>query len=133
MHKKLIFQQFIQSKWSLLIYDGDKAIFCSQASGLKPIVSYLKKFRKKYKKVVIYDKIVGRAAALLFVLLKPSKVYTPLASQGGVFVLRKYRISYKADQQVKYLMGLASQQMCQWEKLAQKRTPQTFWNLVKKL
>ena len=133
MPKLLSLKEFSQGKWSFIVYHHDKVIFRSQASDLKPVIAYKKRFGKKHKKLIVYDKIVGRATALLLVLLKPAKVLTPLASQGGVFVLKKYKIKFDALKTAKYLMGVASGQMCQWEKLAQKKTPLSFWNLVKKL
>lgn len=122
---------FSKSAWNLIIYDNKTIIFQSKARGLKPLIIFIKKSDRKYKNLVVYDKIIGRAAALLLAYIKTSKVYTPIISHVGILVLKKYKISFEAEKRVKYIMGKASKAMCQWEILAKNQTPKKFWQLVK--
>jgi len=125
------FEKFVESKWSLVIIGKGKIIFKSQASGIKPLVTFMKNdMGNNNQDLVIYDRYIGRAAALLMVLINPSKVYTPIISEGGSDVLKKYKITYFAQQQVKYLMGYASDKMCRWEKIAMNKTPQELWEVL---
>jgi len=125
------FDKFITSKWSLVITAGEQVIFRSQAGGVKGLVRFLKSGASKEEDIVIYDKYVGRAAALLMVLILPVKVYTPVISEGGKEVLEKHRIPYKAHKTVKYLMGMASDEMCRWEKMCIGKTPEEFWDVLR--
>ena len=73
----------------------------------------------------------GRAAALLMVLIKPAKVYTPIISEGAREVFQQYDIPFETLETVKYLMGVASDGMCQWEKKALGKSPEEFWKMIK--
>lgn len=126
-------QKFKKSDWDLIVYKNKKIIFRSKDSGIKPLIKYVKKFDRKYKNLVVYDKIVGRAAALLLAYTNSSKVYTPIISHSGILVLKKYKIDFEAKKKVKYIMNYGSKDICKWEKLAKNKTPAVFWKLVKNL
>jgi hypothetical protein len=125
------FEKFIESKWSLVLLADDRIVFKSQASDLKPLTRFLRDGNRFEHELVIYDKYVGRAAALLITLIRPQKVLTPVISTGGKEILNKYGIPFKARRQVKYLMGVASDEMCRWEKMAMGKSPEEFWDMLK--
>ena len=125
------FDKFSAGKWSLVITSGEKVIFRSQAGGVGGLVRFLKAGIPSEDDIVIYDKYVGRAAALLMALIKPVKVYTPVISEGGKEVLERHGIPYRATRLVKYLMGMASDEMCRWEKMCIGKTPEEFWDVLK--
>ena len=126
-------EKFEKSDWSLAAVKNKIIIFQSKSSGLKPLIKLIKKFSSRSAKLVVYDKIIGQAAALLLAYLKVSQVYTPLISQAGVLVLKKHHIEFEAKKRVKHIMDFASQELCHWEKLAKNKTPKKFWLLVKSL
>ena len=76
------FEQFKKSNWSLIIIVGDKIIFRSKAKAIKPLIKFIKT-NSDYIDIIIYDKYIGRAAALLMTMIKPSKVFTPVISRFG--------------------------------------------------
>ena len=125
------FQRFKQSSWSLVIIADNKIIFRSKARALKPLIRYLKSDYTRFSEPVIYDKYIGRAAALLFTFIKPKIVMTPVLSEGGKDTLDRFNIPYNADKEVKYLMGIASHDMCRWEKMTVGLTPQDFRDKLK--
>lgn len=123
--------QFAKSRWGLVVYQQQKVIFCSQASALKPLLRYIDEKRLNRKQVEIFDKYTGRAAALLISLIKPDKLYTPVISHAGIKVLLDKKIKFICHKRVKFLMNIASIDMCQWERLARNKSAHTFLNLVK--
>lgn len=125
------YDRFIKSPWSLVVISDGRIIFRSRASALKPLVRYLKSRRDQDGQVIIYDKYIGRAAALLMTLIKPREVHTPVISEGGRQVLEQYRVRFHADREVKFLMGVASDQMCGWEKMSVGKTPSELWDMLK--
>ncbi len=125
------FDKFVESRWSLVILSEDRVVFRSTASAIKPLIRFLKSDYKRYSQIIIYDKYVGRAAALLMALIRPQKVYTPVLSEGGEETLTKYGIPFKALKKVKYLMGMASDEMCRWEKMTIGKSPEVFWDMLK--
>lgn len=126
------FERFAKSKWSLVVISGDRIIFRSKATAIKPLIRFLKTDLVSREQLIIYDKYIGRAAALLMALVKPIKVYTPVVSEGGRETLEQYGISYHADRQVKYLMGIASDDMCKWEKMTVGKSPEEFRAMLAK-
>lgn len=112
-------RQFLDSDLSLVIYDGDLELFSSRASNLEPLVAFMEKDVPAGNALVVFDRYVGRAAALLISGLKPQKVYTGVISDGGVLVFEEAGIVFEARERAKFLMGVASEDMCRWEKLAQ--------------
>lgn len=123
-------EQFERSRWSFVVLSRGKIFFRSKASDLRPILRYLKRFGPKRKKVFIFDKIVGRAAALLFVLIQPERVFASVLSERGEAVLRKHGITAEARKLVDRIMAVSSPSLCQWEKLSQGQTAESFFKLL---
>lgn len=74
------------------------------------------------------DKIVGRAAALLFVLGKVERVITPLASESAIDVLDAAGIEWFAERRIPYIVNRDRTGMCPMEQLANScATPQEFY------
>lgn len=124
------FERFVNSKWSLVVLSDGRTVFKSQATALKPLVNYVKRYHGQHHEVVIYDKYVGRAAALLMTLVRPRAVFTPVISEGGRTVLDQYGVSFQAQREVKYLMGVASGEMCRWEKMSLGKSPDEFLRIL---
>jgi len=111
---------------SLVISRDGTIIFDSEAGGLEPLLQFFKENaidsfeaveKSGFTGLTVYDKYIGRASALLLTVLKPVFVYTPVISQFGREELEKAGIFYRADKEVKFLMGVASDALCNWEKL----------------
>ena len=117
------FDEFAKSEWSLVVCKEGTAFFRSKDSDLEPLVRYLAEHETNSENVTVYDKYTGRAAALLMALVMPDMVYTGTISDGGVEVLNEHNIRFQAGDRVRYLMGIASDGMCRWEKMAVGKTP----------
>ena len=122
---------FSRSRWNFVAYQHGKAVFRSRASDLKPLLRYLRLGAEQRRGAVVYDKIVGRAAALLLSLARPQRVCTPILSRGGQQVLERSGLAYVTRRRVKFIMGYTSQALCQWEQLAKNKTAAAFLKLVK--
>ncbi len=126
------FEKFKQSTWSLVVLADNKVVFRSRARGLTPLRKLVNSNFSSDRRLTIYDKYVGCAAALLMALLKPSGVFTPVVSEAGKATLTRYNIPLVAEREVKYLMGIASDEMCGWEKMSIGKTPEEFLALLEK-
>ncbi len=126
--------EFIDSKWSFVVYHGDRIVFSSQESDLHPLMEYFAHSGPmETADIILFDRYIGRAAALLMTLAKPRHVYTGTISEGGIETLDKASIPFESRERVKWLMGVASKDMCRWEKLALGKTPQDFYDHLKSL
>ncbi|MEA1981451.1 MAG: hypothetical protein U9N54_10815, partial [candidate division Zixibacteria bacterium] len=54
-----------------------------------------------------------------------------MISENAVNLFIEYEIDFEATKIVKYLMGEASNEMCQWEKLSIGKYPDEFYLLAK--
>ena len=126
-----MFDDFMASSDSLRVYHGKKLIFSSTRERLLPLVEYLDGCRSDRRQVVIYDKIVGNAAALLSVLANCHEIYSPLGSQLAVATLEKYCVAYHLAEIIPYIRISDSPDMCPMEKLSIDMDPEEFYTKVK--
>ena len=125
-----LFDQFVTSDNTLRVYKGNKLIFASDKDRLLPLVEYIHKFASKHRNVVIFDKIMGRAAALLCIKANCREVYSPLGSQLALDVLGKRGIKYHLTRTVPCI-HTPDEKMCPMELLSIGKEPEEFYRLMK--
>ncbi len=124
-------EEFTNMEESLIIYQNKEIIFSSYDSDIIPLIKFLDQKKELSGEVIIFDKYIGRTAGLLMTKTSPSFIYTPIISESAVNLFIEYEIDFEATEIVKYLMGKASNEMCQWEKLAMGKNQDEFYQLVK--
>ena len=62
------------------------------------------------------DKAVGKAAAMLFVLLGVSEIYAAIMSRSAKKILDEYGIKYSCGEEVEYIINRKKDGMCPMEK-----------------
>jgi hypothetical protein len=127
-----LFDKFLTSDNALRVYKGNKLIFASDKDGLRPLVEYVHKFASSHRNVVIFDKIMGRAAALLCIKANCREVYSPLGSQLAVEVLGKRGIKYHLTRTVPRIQK-PDGNMCPMEALSIGKEPEEFFRLIRNL
>ncbi|MBC7187412.1 MAG: DUF1893 domain-containing protein [Calditrichaeota bacterium] len=83
---------------SLEVRHAGRLVFVSDGKWLHPLFeleTFLQEHTIPPGELVVHDKIVGRAAALLLVYLGVSRVVADLLSRGGQEVLEHYKVSYQ--------------------------------------
>jgi hypothetical protein len=125
-----LFDQFVTSDNTLRVYKGNKLIFASDKDRLLPLAEYIDKFASQHHNVVIFDKIMGRAAALLCIKANCREVYSPLGSQLAIEVLEKYGIKHHLTQIVPCIQT-PDEKMCPMELLSIGKEPEEFYRLIK--
>ena len=127
-----LFNEFLTSDDTLRIYEDSTLIFSSGKDRLLPLLEYLDGLSGNPPHVVIFDKIIGNAAALLCVIANCQEVYSPLGSQLAIKTLDKYGIKYHFSETVPYIQQ-PSKEMCPMEKLSLDKTPEGFHETMKGL
>jgi hypothetical protein len=130
---KLLFDEFMASNKTLHVYQGGELIFASDKGRLLPLVEYIEEFASNRRNVVIFDKIMGRAAALLCIKANCREVYSPLGSQLAIKVLEECDIKYHLRQIVPYIQKPKQEDMCPMEALSIGKEPEEFYQLLKSL
>ena len=118
--------EFLRSGLSLAVYHDGALAYDSKRAALAPLLEYVVRQRAATgpapKRIVFFDKHIGRAAALLMTLVKPSRIYSGTISHAAISVFEERRIMFEADRIVEFLMDVASKDTCRWEKLAAGKT-----------
>lgn len=126
-----MFNDFLASSDTLRIYQGNKLSFSSNKDRLLPLVGYLDETDAPLPQVVIFDKIMGNAAALLSVKANCQEIYSPLGSQLAIKTLDKYRVEYHFTKIAPFIQKPDMEDMCPMEKLSIGKEPEEFYKLMK--
>jgi len=132
MHQHF-FDEFLASDYTLLVYEGDQLIFFSDKDRLLPLLEYIDSFAAYHQRVVIFDKIMGNAAALLSVKASCQEVYSPLGSRLAIRTLDRYGIKYHLAEIVPYIQKPGGGDMCPMERLSINQETEEFYEVIKNI
>jgi hypothetical protein len=129
------FQDFLNSSDTLQIYLEGKLVFSSTKDRVIPLLEYIDRLNPEsgLGPSIIFDRIMGNAAALLSVKAGAVEVFSPLGSRLGIETLDKYRIKYHFNKTVPFIKKDDSEDMCFMEKLSTGKTPDEFYPAVKQI
>lgn len=125
-----LFNEFLASDNTLQVYKDGELIFSSDEDRLLPLLEYISRFATYQQQVVVFDKIMGNAAALLSIKADCQEVYSPLGSEIAVRTLEQYGINYQINEIVPYIRQADSEEMCPMEKLSLDKSPEEFYEAV---
>ena len=126
-----LFNEFLMSGDTLHVYQDKKLLFASDKDRLLPLLEYIDRFVPYHQQVVIFDKVMGNAAALLCVTAACREVYSPLGSQFASQTLDKYGIKSHLTKIVPYIQRADAQDMCPMERLSMNKKPEEFYEVIK--
>ena len=124
------YNEFLSSGNSLRVYEGDTCLFVSDKPMLTPLFDYVAGTSCGHEHVVIFDKVIGNAAALLAVTAKCSEMYSPVGSEPALKTLERYGISYHISKTVPYILKPGTSDLCPMERLSIGKTPEEFYNIM---
>jgi len=125
------YKQFLKSKDSLRIFEGTTLIFSSQKERLVPLMEFIEKRNPNSSDLIVFDRVIGNAAALLLSKIPCQEVYSPLGSEMAVVTLNNAGIEYHFDQKVDCIKDDSGENMCPMEKLSQGKTSEEFYAAMK--
>ena len=116
---------------TLHIYNASNIlIFSSDKERLQPLLEYLHKYDCRVKDTIIFDNIMGNAAALLAIFSGCREVYSPVGSELAINNFKKFGIKYHIENVVKFIQHPNVTGICPMEKLSINRSPQEFYRLL---
>ena len=127
-----LFNAFLASNDTLRVYQDNKLSFSSKKDRLIPLLEYIDRYGRNLDPVVLFDKVMGNAAALLSVKAGCCEVYSPLGSQLAIKTLGLYGIKYHLTEVVPYIRNSDGDDMCPMEKLSVGKEPEEFYELIRK-
>lgn len=110
----------------------DSQMVCSTKRGVKPLLELLES-GKDYSGFAAADKIVGKAAAFLYVLLDIKKLYAGTISKHALAVLTDHNIETSYDMLVESIRNRTDTGDCPMETAVLEATdPQTAYKEIRK-
>ncbi len=92
----------------------DNEIHTSTERGIKPLLAWLDA-GTDLKGFSAADKVVGKAAAFLYVLLGVKEVYAPVMSESAIYTLARNGVQPYCDKSVKHIINRAGTGFCPME------------------
>jgi hypothetical protein len=124
------FNEFLSSADTFRVYKGKRVLFTSRKDRLAPAVEYIEKIPHEHG-VIVYDRIVGNAAALLLQIIRCHTVFSELGSENAIKTLKAAGITYHFNETVDCIMNDSGQDMCPMEKLSLGKTSSEFLKALK--
>lgn len=100
------------SEYTCVLCKGSE-VLTRTARGVRPLVDLLRE--RRFPGFCAADRVIGKATAFLYVLLGVRAVYTPVASESAVRVLRFYGIEVFNDQTVPAIFNRSRTGFCPME------------------
>jgi hypothetical protein len=127
------YRDFKDSRDTLRIYQGNQCVFKSDREMLAPLVEFIttRDCAGTGEGIVVLDKIMGNAAALLCARAGAVRVYSPLGSELAAGSLQACKIQYFMEQVVPFIIARNGKDMCPMEKLSLNKSPDEFYEAVK--
>lgn len=99
--------------YTCVLCRGEETVSCTER-GVKPLLGLLDG-GNDWKGFSAADKVVGKAAAFLYVLLGVAEVYSPVMSEAAVRVLRENGIEPRYDTLAENIINRAGTGLCPME------------------
>lgn len=93
---------------------NDDGIYTSMDRGVKPLLDWISN-KCDLKDAYVADKVVGKAAAFLYVLLKVKEVYAVVISEPALITLEKHNIKVSYGQLVSAIRNRDNTGFCPME------------------
>jgi len=126
MTQELGLEYFSSKKLAFALVNEGKILYQSKNQGLKPLIFCAKNYRGKMRRAMVYDKVVGRAAALLLVFSNVGEVLTPLITREALALLKRGGAKVSYEKIVKNILNRAGNDLCPMEKKSQGLSPEEF-------
>ena len=95
-------------------------------------MEFISKYDRKFRNLIIFDKIVGQGAALLIIYLKAKEVYGKVGSKLAKKALKKAKIKFHFQETIPNILNKTNDGVCPIEQLSMGKTPKGFYILMKK-
>ena len=117
---------FAAKSWSFVLIKNDEIIFKSKLRGLKPLAYCAKKYKREMRGAIVFDKVVGRAAAILLAYAKVKEVWTPTISRSGKAYLAKNKVKIAYENLTDCIMNRQGNDACPTEKMSANMPEEEF-------
>jgi len=95
-----------------IVMQGDEIIFSSSSSGVKPLLDFYQLYSSSKENLIVIDRIMGRGAVLLAILIQSTELYTPVISEAGLDLAHEYNLTVHYEELVPYIVNRSKDGRC---------------------
>ena len=118
--------------YTLLLIKDDEILYKSQKKWLYPTWECINKFGGRISDCILYDRIIGLAAAKLISHSGiASEIYSPKVSRDAIGFLQDSMIELTFENEFKYIEKEPGAGRCKAEEIALKMKPDEFYEYMK--
>lgn len=97
---------------TILIYEGDTVVFTSEHKGVRPMMDYMKAYGPSETPLTVVDRIMGRGAVMLAVLINAKTIKTPIMSASALALAKAHNLNLEAGEIVPYIVNREGNGQC---------------------
>ena len=105
--------------FALSVVKDGKTIIQSKTPGVSALVTAIERDRQSLRGASAADKVLGRAAAMLFVYSEVKCVFALLASQDALTTLKMFSVPFECEKTVAQILNRNQTSTCPFESLIQ--------------
>jgi len=112
-----IVKDSLDGETCLAVYNPQYGLYKFAGQGVKPLYQAIRTSGGIFIGAYAADKVIGRAAALLFVYARVKEVYAGLLSSGAAEIFERYNIPHTCGKKTTAILNRAGTDICPIEKL----------------
>ena len=109
-------QRLVQEGLNLIILSNGETLYTSKEEGMLPLYTAITRLNHAQRDMIVVDKIMGKAAALLASYLNAKEVHCITLSERGKEALEKRRISHYYEKLTPEIINRYGNDICPFEK-----------------
>lgn len=94
-----------EPKQNLFVLENEKIIFYSDKTGVRPLLDFYLLHAKTKKDLIVVDKIMGKGATLLAILVGANKIVTYTISQDALDLAKIHNVEAFYETKVPYILN----------------------------
>lgn len=105
-----LFEQYPDK--TVIIYKGNQVVYTSEYKGVRPMMDYMKVYGPSQEPLTVVDRIMGRGAMILAVLINAKIIKTPIISETALALAEIYGLTVEAEKIVPYIVNREGNGRC---------------------
>lgn len=97
---------------TIIIYKDKEVVFTSEYKGVRPMMEYMKAYGPSQEPLTVVDRIMGRGAVMLAVLINAKTIKTPMISKTALDLAKIHGLKVEADKIVPYVINREGNGRC---------------------
>lgn len=126
-----LFKNFLETGDAVWIYLAGKLRFRSTEKGVRPLLTYIQESAPCPEGAIVFDRVVGNAAALLLKQASCSRVYSAIGSKFAAQTLADFGISHYFLKTTPHILNRSGNDICPFEKASIGKSAEEFYRYVR--